>query len=163
MAAILREILARKREEVARAKAAAPAAELAALAEAVQEPARGFRAALVSSPRPRVIAEIKRRSPSRGVIRADFDLLSCARAYAEGGAAAISVLTDEHFFGGHLDFLGEVRRAVSLPLLRKDFVVDRYQVDQTRVYGGDAVLLMASVLDPADLRALRLPARPGRS
>jgi indole-3-glycerol phosphate synthase len=160
---ILDEILAHKREEVARAKRALPAAGLAALAAAACEPLRGFRAALASGPRPRVIAELKRRSPSQGLIRADFDPAACAKSYAEGGAAALSVLTDEHFFGGHLDHLACVRASVALPLLRKDFVVDAYQIDEARVRGADAVLLIVAAFPGAGrveaLRALRERAR----
>jgi indole-3-glycerol phosphate synthase len=110
----------------------------------VEEAPRGFRAALAEGPRPRVIAEIKRRSPSRGEIRPDFEPVGCARAYAEAGAAAISVLTDEHYFGGRLDYLEKVRRVVALPLLRKDFVVDAYQIDEARLWGADAVLLIVA-------------------
>jgi indole-3-glycerol phosphate synthase len=152
---ILGEILEHKRREVEEAKAALPAHEQAQRARATGDPLRDFRAVLSSSPRPRVIAEIKRRSPSRGEIRAHFDLVECAKGYADGGAAALSVLTDERYFGGHLDFLRAVRRAVPLPLLRKDFIVDRYQVDEARACGADAVLLIAAALAPAELRALR--------
>jgi indole-3-glycerol phosphate synthase len=146
---ILDEILAHKRSELELARRALPAAELAGRAEALAEPTRGFRQALLSAPRPRIIAEVKRRSPSRGEIRPDFDAVACARAYAEGGAAALSVLTDERHFGGHLDHLEKVRRAVELPLLRKDFLVDPYQVDEARVRGADAVLLIAAALPGA--------------
>jgi indole-3-glycerol phosphate synthase len=145
---ILDEILAHKREEVARAKRALPPDELAAAARAAAEPTRGFREALRRAPRPRIVAEIKRRSPSRGEIRPDFDPVACAKAYADSGAAALSILTDERYFGGHLDFLGLVRRSVSLPLLRKDFVVDAYQVDEARLRGADAVLLIAGAFAP---------------
>jgi indole-3-glycerol phosphate synthase len=141
---ILDEILEHKRQEVEAARRRLPAEPLARLAEQVSERPRGFRDALMRGDPPRIIAEIKRRSPSRGEIRADFEPVGIARAYAEAGAAALSVLTDEHYFGGHLDFLEKVRRAVELPLLRKDFVVDAYQVDESRVRGADAVLLIAA-------------------
>jgi indole-3-glycerol phosphate synthase len=149
---ILDEILAHKREEVAQARRALPAAELAARARAASEPTRGFRAALARAPRPRIVAEIKRRSPSRGEIRPDFDPAACAKAYAESGAAAISVLTDARWFGGHPDHLAIVRRSAALPILRKDFVVDAYQVDEARLLGADAVLLIAAAF-PAEARA----------
>jgi indole-3-glycerol phosphate synthase len=152
---ILDEILAHKATEVAAAKARLPAAALAARAEAVGEAPRGLRRALEQAPAPAVIAEVKRRSPSKGEIRADFEPVACARAYADGGAAALSVLTDERYFGGHLDFLAPIRRAVPLPLLRKDFTIDAYQIDEARVAGADAVLLIVAALDPARLGALR--------
>jgi len=102
---------------------------------------------------------MKPRSPSSGVIRADFDPVNCAKAYFEGGAAAISVLTDNHYFGGELGTLEIVRHAVPLPLLRKDFVVDAYQVDEARVAGADAILLIVAAFPGADavaeLRRLR--------
>jgi indole-3-glycerol phosphate synthase len=152
---ILDEILDHKRGEVAAAKGRVAPAALAARAEAVAEATRGFRRALERAPAPAVIAEVKRRSPSKGEIRADFEPVGCARAYAEGGAAALSVLTDERYFGGHLDFLAPIRRAVSLPILRKDFTIDAYQIDEARVAGADAVLLIVAALDPERLRALR--------
>lgn len=141
---ILDEILDHKRAEVERVRAGKEFRDLGRLAESSAEPVRGFRAALVDGEPPRVIAEIKRRSPSRGEIRPDFDPVVCARAYAEGGAAALSVLTDERYFGGHVDFLEKVRSAVPLPLLRKDFVIDALQIDETRVRGADAVLLIVA-------------------
>jgi len=151
---ILDEILAHKRSELEAARRRVPPEALARRA-AQAPPARGFRRALVEAPRPRVVAEIKRRSPSRGEIRADFDPVACAKACAEAGAAALSVLTDERWFGGRLDDLGAVRAAVDLPLLRKDFVLDAYQIDEARVAGADAVLLIAAVLEPDALAALR--------
>ena len=151
---ILDEILAHKREELETARGQRPAADLAEGARRAP-PARGFRRALCEAPEPRVIAEVKRRSPSKGEIRPGLDPVACAKAYAEAGAAAISVLTDEHFFGGHLDHLGAVRAAVDLPLLRKDFVIDAYQIDQARVAGADAILLIVAALEADSLAELR--------
>lgn len=152
---ILDEILAHKRDELRGAKQRVPAREMAGRADAVREPARGLRRALLAAPAPAVIAEIKRRSPSRGEIRADFDPLAIAKAYAEAGAAALSVLTDERFFGGSLATLELAGRATGLPVLRKDFLLDTYQVDEARVHGADAVLLIAAALGPGRLRELR--------
>ena len=101
-----------------------------------------------------VIAECKRRSPSRGVLRASYDPVSIARAYAAGGAAAISVLTEPTFFDGSLDHLRAVRAAVATPLLRKDFIVSEYQLLEARAAGADAVLLIVAALSPRDLRSL---------
>jgi indole-3-glycerol phosphate synthase len=150
----LAEILEHKRRELAQAREREPGDALARRARTRSEAPRGFRRALESGERPRVIAELKRRSPSKGEIRPDFDAVACARAYAAAGAAALSVLTDERFFGGSLALLAEVREAVSLPLLRKDFILDAYQVDEARVYGADAVLLIAAALDASALRSL---------
>ncbi len=155
---ILDEIVAHKRREVERAKTVLSADELAERARATADPVRRFRSTLLAAPRPRVIAEIKRRSPSRGEIRSDFDPVACAQAYADAGAAAISVLTDERYFGGRLEYLEAVRRAIPLPLLRTDFIVDPYQVDEARAGGADAVLLIVAALTPAELRALRVRA-----
>lgn len=152
---ILDEILEQKRRELDRARAALSPEDLARAASELSEPPRHFRRALESAPAPRIVAEIKRRSPSRGEIRHAFDPVACAEAYAEGGACALSILTDEHYFGGHLSFLSKVRRAVDLPLLRKDFTIDAYQVDEARVASADAVLLIAAALGQSDLVALR--------
>ena len=140
---ILDDILAHKRDEVAARKHATPRS---ALRERPlwHEPRRRFRAALAGRPAPAVIAEIKRASPSRGVIRSHFDPPAHARAYEGGGATALSVLTDERFFQGHLDHLATVRGVVGLPCLRKDFLVDPYQVDEARAYGADAILVIAA-------------------
>jgi indole-3-glycerol phosphate synthase len=150
---ILDEIIARKATEVAEAKARVAPEALADRLSAA-EPRRGFRRALVDSPAPAVIAEIKKRSPSKGEIRKDFDPVACATAYLDGGAAALSVLTDEHYFGGHLDFLGLAREAVPLPILRKDFMIDPYQIDEAMVFGADAILLIVAALEAGRLRDL---------
>lgn len=113
-----------------------------------------FVRALREGPRPRIIAECKRRSPSRGVLRFDYDAPAHARAYAAAGAAAISVLTEPTFFDGSLDDLQRVREAVEVPLLRKDFIVTRYQVLEAAAAGADAVLLIVGALRPADLSSL---------
>lgn len=156
---ILDEILAHKRTEVAQAQRMRPAAGLARAAEALDDRPRGFGEALRSAPEPCIVAEVKQRSPSRGEIRSDFDPVACALAYAQGGAAAISVLTDERFFGGHLSYLGKLRAAVECPLLRKDFLIDRYQVDEARVAGADAVLLIVAALAQPELIELQARAR----
>jgi indole-3-glycerol phosphate synthase len=154
---VLAEILAHKREELEAAKRAVPPAAMRARAEARarDEAPRGFRRALVEGPAPRVVAELKRRSPSRGLIRPDFDAVGCAKAYADAGAAAISVLTDARYFGGDLALLEAVRASVAVPLLRKDFLLDPYQVDEARAFGADAVLLIVRALAPETLGALR--------
>jgi indole-3-glycerol phosphate synthase len=156
---ILDEILERKRGEVAAARQAVSDAELARRAAEFSEAPRGFRSAVASGSRPRIIAEIKSRSPSKGEIRPGFEPVDCARAYSEGGASALSVLTDEHYFGGHLDMLEKVRRAVELPVLRKDFIIDPYQVQEARVRGADALLLIVAAFPGAagadTLQALR--------
>jgi indole-3-glycerol phosphate synthase len=154
---ILDEILAHKRVEVGAAKQRVPPQSLARRAASLG-PTRSFRRALLGTG-PRVIAELKRRSPSKGEIRPDFDAVAIARAYQAGGAAALSVLTDERFFGGSLAVLEAVRAASSLPLLRKDFVIDSYQIDEARVAGADAVLLIVAALTPRTLSRLDEHAR----
>jgi indole-3-glycerol phosphate synthase len=128
--------------------------------QAEQAPAPvGFRAALARADRVNVIAECKRRSPSRGVLRREYDPVAIARAYEEAGAAAISVLTEPGFFDGDLDHLRTVRQAVRLPLLRKDFIVCAYQVWEARAAGADAVLLIVAALEDAVLESLVSEAR----
>jgi indole-3-glycerol phosphate synthase len=150
---ILAKIVATKRGEIDAAKVAQPAAELrAAIADA---PAvRDFFAALADPPGVSLIAEVKKASPTAGVIRADFDPVAIASLYAAHGAACISVLTDEQYFQGHLDYLREVRAAVDAPVLRKDFVLDGHQLLEARAAGADAVLLIAECLDDCNLRKL---------
>jgi len=152
---ILERILATKREEVAAAKREAPFEAVHARAKAAG-PLRGLRAALTRPPgQPvRVLAEIKRASPSAGAIRAGADPAEIAEAYASAGAAAISVLTDKPYFDGDLAFLERVRERVGLPLLRKDFVVDAYQVAEARAAGADAILLIVAALSAAQLGEL---------
>ncbi len=152
---ILDEILRHKRDEVAAAKARTSPEEMSTRALAAASVVRGFRAALVTGPPPVVIAELKRCSPSRGEIRPDFDPVACAKQYAAGGAAALSILTDEHYFGGQLGYLKCVRDEVALPLLRKDFTIDVYQIDEARAAGADAILLIVSALADDQLVAFR--------
>ena len=152
---ILDQILAVKRDEVVAARAERSLAALEAVVRGLA-PARGLRAVLARPPGApvRVLAEIKRASPSAGPIRADADPAEIAAEYAEAGAAAISVLTDRQFFAGDLAFLAACRARVSVPLLRKDFVIDPYQVVEARAAGADGVLLIVAALAPALLSEL---------
>jgi indole-3-glycerol phosphate synthase len=118
-------------------------------------PPRGFLKALLESAGISVIAEAKKASPSKGLIREDFDPVSIAVHYLEGGASAMSVLTDEKFFQGSLVFIPAVRRVVPLPVLRKDFIIDPLQIEETVVYGADAILLIAATLQVSQMRDLR--------
>lgn len=155
MSSILDEILEHKRGEVEEALRRVPRSEMALRANEMDEPTRGFARALATATPPAVIAEIKRRSPSRGLIRPDLDPVACALAYQRGGAACLSVLTDRHYFGGELGYLRQVRDAVALPLLRKDFVIDAYQIDEARSAGADAVLLIVAALSREELVQFR--------
>jgi len=149
----LDEILANKREELRRRRGERPQAELEALCRGLG-PAREFEAAL-RPPSPggvRLIAEVKKASPSRGTLNAALDPAAQARVYAGAGAAAISVLTDEKYFRGALGDLVAVRAAVDLPVLRKEFILDEYQLWESRAAGADAVLLIVAALDDARLR-----------
>lgn len=143
---ILHRILGRKAEEVAERKRKRSLDDLAARI-ADLEPTRGFVAAIdakLHDGNPAVIAEIKKASPSKGLIRADFNPAEIARSYEKGGAACLSVLTDADFFQGHEDFVREARDACSLPILRKDFIVDEYQVYEARTIGADCILLIVA-------------------
>ena len=153
MSDVLAKIVARKKEEIAVAQAARPLNTiLDQLASA--PPVRDFAAALRTGSRIRVIAEIKKASPSAGLIRADFDPVKIAKIYEQHGASCLSVLTDEPFFQGHLDYLRAVRQTVSIPVLRKDFILERYQVAEARAAGADAILLIAECLDDCRMRDL---------
>lgn len=157
---ILAEILAAKEAEVAAARRERPLAAVIAAARQAP-PTRGFRRALEGEAI-QVIAEVKKASPSKGLIRPDFDPVAVARAYAAGGAACLSVLTDERYFQGSLEYLRAIRQAVDLPLMRKEFTIDEYQVFEARAAGADAILLIvaafhgecAGTRTPADLNRL---------
>lgn len=150
---ILDRIVETKRQEVAAAKVRVPERDLrAALADA--PPLRDFFAALAAPGGIKLIAEVKKASPSIGIIRPDFDPVAIAKDYEAGGATCLSILTDEQYFQGSLEYLQNIRAAVKLPLLRKDFILDVYQLLEARVYGADAVLLIAECLDDCMLRTL---------
>ena len=148
----LAEIIAHKRKEVAARKTVRIARELALIARETPQP-RGFARALDAAAENgfALIAEVKKASPSKGVIREDFYPRGAAEAYAQAGAACLSVLTDERFFQGHDDYLRVARDAVSLPALRKDFTIDEYQLHEARVIGADAILLIVALMDSSQL------------
>src|SRR5439155_2834450 len=153
MTTILDTIVASKRREIAEARCRIPDSELERrLAQA--PPVRDFRAALERSAGVQVIAEVKKASPSAGLLRADFQPVEIARIYEQHGAACLSVLTDTTFFQGQLAHLAEIRAAVAPPVLRKDFILDRYQLLEARLAGADALLLIAEILPDPDLGRL---------
>lgn len=158
---ILQNIIARKHEEVAENRTRVSVDELERLAAAA-EPPRGFAAALkraAAARKPGVIAEIKKASPSKGVLREDFNPAEIAASYEQGGAACLSVLTDVDFFQGHDDYLRAARAACNLPVIRKDFLIDPYQVLEARAMGADCILLIVSALDDGLMHELAAEAR----
>ncbi len=160
MSDILEKILATKALEVARDQESLPLAELKAKALAQPAP-RDFTAAILAkhaAGQPAIIAEIKKASPSKGLIRADFDPVWIAQEYEAAGAACLSVLTDEQYFQGSFEYLQAARQACSLPVLRKDFIIDEYQIYQARYWGADAILLIAAALSTEQMQAFEATA-----
>lgn len=153
MTNILEKILKRKRVEVEESQRRRPLRDLMKQADDAPK-SKDFLEALRNSPPIRLIAEVKKASPSQGVIRDDFDPVRIASAYAAGGASCLSVLTDADFFQGSLEYLTAIRQAVDLPILRKDFIIHPYQVFEARVAGADAVLLIAECLNRQELRSI---------
>jgi len=151
---ILDEIIAHKRDEVAAQKTRRPLDEVVAAARDVDAPRSLACSLRVDDGTFRVIAEVKKASPSKGLIRPDFDPVAIARSYEQGGAAGISILTDEKYFQGRLEFLEAIRAAVDLPLLRKDFMVDPYQVWEARAAGADAILVILAALSDDEIEPL---------
>lgn len=158
LSTILDEILTQKRLEVAAARDRV-AFDVLETRLASAPPVRGFLAALQAAEKPGLIAEVKKASPSAGLIRTDFDPVTIARQYEVAGATCLSVLTDEHFFQGHLDYLRDIRQIVRIPVMRKEFIIDRYQIAEARVAGADCVLLIAECLDDDTLNDLYSYAR----
>lgn len=157
---VLKKILTRKAQEVANRKSVVSVEQLKAQLEHASAP-RGFAMALqakISAGESAVIAEIKKASPSKGVIREDFDPVDIAKSYEQGGAACLSVLTDVDFFQGADQYLVDARAACSLPVIRKDFIIDEYQLYESRAMGADCVLLIVSALQPQELYSLHATA-----
>ncbi|HIJ97430.1 MAG TPA: indole-3-glycerol phosphate synthase TrpC [Desulfuromonadales bacterium] len=159
---ILKKIVAHKQIEVAAAQSSSSISDLLVRIGDLEDVPRGFERHLreaVASDWTAIIAEVKKGSPSKGIIREDFDPLEIAEIYQNNGATCLSVLTDEHFFMGNLRYLALIREAVSLPLLRKDFICDPYQIYEARAAGADAILLIAAMLDLNQLRDFHALAR----
>jgi indole-3-glycerol phosphate synthase len=155
---MLSEILATKRTEIEWQRERVSLPELEEQLGSAP-PTRGFRTALTAARGGGLIAEIKKASPSKGILCEDFDPLSIARIYAAHGATCLSVLTDERYFQGKLEYIRQIREIVPLPILRKDFVIDEYQILESRLAGADAILLIVAALSPQDLREFLRTAR----
>ena len=149
MNSILKKIAEHKTQEVNVAKKKKP---LTALAHQNAAPVKNFIEALKDNSSPAIIAEIKKASPSKGIIREDFDVAEIAKIYSQHGARCLSVLTDEHFFQGHSDYLALAKKSCALPVLRKDFIIDSYQVYESRSLGADCILLIVAMLDDIQLK-----------
>lgn len=151
---ILDQIVSQKKKEITQAQAAVPLSKLIAQCSALSMQRRSLKTAIARKDKINLIAEIKKASPSKGVLRKDFNPLAIARTYQLSGASALSVLTDKKFFQGELSYLQTVRQAVNLPILRKDFIIDQYQLYQSVCAGADAVLLIARLLSAQQLKQL---------
>ncbi|WP_437188034.1 indole-3-glycerol phosphate synthase TrpC [Planctomicrobium sp. SH668] len=153
MSTVLDKIIAQKQKDVATAIAARPLHEVQEALATAPAP-RDFTGSLLKHHPMGMIAEVKKASPSAGLIREDFNPVEIARTYEENGAACISILTEEHFFQGHLSYLEAIRKNVGIPVLRKDFIIDPYQVWEARASGADAILLIAECLDDQQMESL---------
>lgn len=154
---ILDDIAVKRKEQLARDMAAVSLSEIKAAAEKAAEvpTGRSFKKALTTLPCPAVIAEVKKASPSKGIISEDFRPVEQALAYVTAGAAAISCLTEEYFFKGSAEYFKEIRAAVDLPMIRKDFIIDPYQIYEAKVMGADAILLIAAMLTTEQMKEYR--------
>lgn len=155
---ILDDIIEKRKEQLQRDMARVPLIEVRAAAEKAAETptGRSFREALTSFPKPAVIAEVKKASPSKGIISEDFRPVEQAVEYQAAGAAAISCLTEEYYFKGSAEYFRQIRKAVNIPMLRKDFIIDPYQIYEAKAMGADAVLLISAVLSPVQLHDYRV-------
>lgn len=155
---ILDDIAEKRKEQLSRDIAAVPFAEVRTLAETMAKhpSGRSFKAALTSAPKPAVIAEVKKASPSKGIISEDFRPTEQAEAYQKAGAAAISCLTEEYYFKGSAEYFRQIRGTVNIPMLRKDFIIAPYQVYEAKAMGADAVLLIAAILSEEQMREYRI-------
>lgn len=154
---ILDDIAERRKEQLARDIAAVPLAEVKAAAEesAKKDTGRSFKKALTSLPRPAIIAEVKKASPSKGIISEDFRPAEQAAAYQKAGAAAVSCLTEEYYFKGSAEYFKAVRKVIDIPMIRKDFIIDPYQIYEAKAMGADAILLIAAILSTEQMKEYR--------